>query len=80
MHVAATTPDKNALPLCHRDNLNTDQVQGEAVYVREVALKEAPDVSKFTMVTLKAVLAASGKDISGQKAELVRRVSDLLSI
>lgn len=56
----------------------TTQVQEEACAVREQALRDATDVSKFTLVTLKAVLAYRGMDTQGSKVSVVQRICDML--
>ncbi|KAL3932817.1 MAG: hypothetical protein SGPRY_000548 [Prymnesium sp.] len=56
----------------------TQEVQDEANKCREVAVKGTSDPRKFTVVTLKALLASRRLDTSGQKASLVQRVRDVL--
>lgn len=45
-----------------RENLTSEQLQQEACEVREMVVREAADISKFTVMTLKAVLAHNGKE------------------
>ena len=63
-------------------NLLASPVQAEAVQVREAALQPGTEqaLQKFTMVTLKAVLAARGLETSGTKADLIARLLDVLTV
>ncbi|KAL3914734.1 MAG: hypothetical protein SGPRY_007521, partial [Prymnesium sp.] len=59
-------------------SLISNDVKEEACNKREATVRETTDISKFTVVTLKAVLLHRGVQTDESKAILVQRVHDVL--